>query len=185
MKKIFFISLMLTAFSSFIKAQDQAPLSAEKIFEDAVAQAKKENKCIMVIFHASWCTWCHRMDASLNDEKCKKFFDDNYIIRHLVVDESKDKKNLENPGANEFRAKYHGDGTDTGIPFWLVFSRTGKLVSDSKIRKEGDGPEGGQNVGCPANEQEVAFFLNVVKQTAKLNADQLETIRKRFRENDK
>jgi len=98
------------------------------------------------------------------------------------VDESDDKKNLENPGADELRKKYHGDGQ--GIPFWLVFDKDGKLLADSKMRDEGGGSETGENVGCPASEKEVEYFISVLKKTTKLNSAQLEIIRKRFRQNE-
>ena len=81
------------------------------------------------------------------------------------------------------KIKYNGEGL--GIPFWLVFDKDGNLLSDSKMRKEGEGPEKGENAGCPATEKEVDFFVEVLKKTSRLNADQLEIIRSRFRENDK
>lgn len=168
-------------FSIAAKAQDP-PLSADEILKDAYQVAAKEHKKVFIIFHASWCGWCHRMDKSMNDEICKKFFEDNFVIRHLVVDESADKKNLENPGADELRNKYYGDGQ--GIPFWLVFDKDGKLLADSKIRTEGEGPETGSNTGCPANEKEVAYFISVLEKTTNLNSAQLVIISKRFRQND-
>jgi hypothetical protein len=167
-------------FSFAIKAQD--PLSAGEIMKDAYQVAANEHKKVFIIFHASWCSWCHRMDKSMNDGACKGFFEDNFVIRHLVVDESTDKKNLENPGADELRNKYYGEGQ--GIPFWLVFDKEGNLLADSKIRTEGAGPETGANVGCPANEKEVDYFISVLEKTTNLNSTQLAVIRKRFREND-
>lgn len=168
-------------FSFAIKAQDTPP-PAEGILKGAYLAAAKENKNVFIMFHASWCGWCHKMDKSMNDEVCKKFFDDNFVIRHLVVDESDDKKNLENPGADEMKKKYYGDGQ--GIPFWLVFDKDGKLLADSKIRAEGAGPETGDNIGCPASVKEVEYFISLLKKTTKLNPDQLEIIRKRFRQNE-
>ncbi len=73
------------------KAQ-QTP-SADIVLKEARAKAAKENKKLMVIFHASWRIWCHKMDTSLNDPFVKAFFDKNYVITHLTIDESKDKKN--------------------------------------------------------------------------------------------
>ena len=181
MKHNFLLLLMFTVFVS-VKGQEAVP-SAADVLKIAYQQAAKENKNVLMMFHASWCGWCHRMDKSLNDEACKKFFDDNYIITHLVVDETKDKKNLENPGAAELKIKYNGDGQ--GIPFWLVLDKEGNLLSDSKIRKEGEGPDKGENTGCPATEEEVDFFISVLKKTSSITNDQLEIIRKRFRENDK
>src|SRR6188472_3318713 len=98
MKKYFFF-LLFSLLTTVVFAQ-QVP-SADQILKEARAQAAKENKNVMVIFHASWCGWCHKMDTSLNDASVKKFFDDNFVIRHLVVFESKGKENLENPGALE------------------------------------------------------------------------------------
>ena len=118
----------------------------------------------------------------MNDETCRIFFENNFVIRHLVVDESDDKKNLENPGADELRKKYHGNGQ--GIPFWLLFDKDGKLLADSKMRAEGQGAESGQNIGCPAAINEVDHFISLLRKTSKLNTTQLEIIRKRFRQND-
>lgn len=180
MKQFVFSFLMLISVV-FAKAQ-KTPASANDILKEAYQQAAKEKKNVFVLFHASWCGWCHKMDKSMNDPACKKFFNDNYVIRHLVVDESKDKKNLENPGAAEMKIKYNGDGQ--GIPFWLIFDKQGNLLSDSKMRKEGDGPEKGDNAGCPASEKEVDFFIDVLKKTSSINKEQSDIIRKRFREND-
>ena len=168
-------------FSITAKAQPSPP-SADEILKGAYLAATKENKNVLIIFHASWCGWCHKMDKSMNDEVCKKFFENNFVIRHLVVDESEDKKNLENPGADELRKKYHGDGQ--GIPFWLVFDKNGKLLADSKMRDEGGSPETGENVGCPSSKNEVEYFISVLKKTTRLNSAQLETISERFRKND-
>jgi thiol-disulfide isomerase/thioredoxin len=180
MKQLLFFSLSLLSLLP-AKAQPAAPSAAE-IMKEAYQEAARENKNVFIMFHASWCGWCHKMDDSMNDTRCKKFFDDNYVIRHLVVDESMDKRYLENPGAKELRAKYYGDGQ--GIPFWLVFDQHGNLLSDSKLRKEGEGPQQGDNTGCPAAEKEVDFFIGVLKKTSSLRKDELNIIRKRFREND-
>ena len=175
------LAYLCLALSVFYSAGGQAA-SADAIMKDAYKTAAIEKKNVFVMFHASWCGWCHKMDSSMNDPSCKKFFDDNYVIRHLVVDELKTKKELENPGANEFRKKYHGD--EHGIPFWLVFDKEGKLLADSKMRAEGDGPEKGQNTGCPATDEEVTYFIGVLKRTSQLNDVDLAIIQKRFRRND-
>jgi len=162
----------------------RGPLSADEIIQEAMQQAAKEKKNVLIIFHASWCGWCHKMDSSINDKACKKFFDDNYVIRHLVVDESKDKKSLENPGADELRTKYNGD--NEGIPFWLIFDKDGKLLADSQLRPKGASLEAkGENVGCPAAEKEVTHFINVLRKTSHINKSEQVAIEKRFRQNEK
>jgi len=162
--------------------QAQLPPSADDVLKEAYKQATAEKKNVFVIFHASWCGWCRKMDTSINDKTVKKFFDDNYVIRHLVVYESKGKEKLENPGATDLLIKYKGN--DQGIPYWLIFDKEGKLLADSKMRPEGAGPEQGDNSGCPASEPEVQHFVNVLKKTSTLDDAQLKIIYARFREND-
>lgn len=167
-----------------VSAFAQTARNADEVMKEAFARAKKENKNVFVKFSASWCGWCHKMDDSMKDPLCKKFFDDNFVIVRLIVDESKDKKALENPGADEIRIKYNGD-KNQGIPFWFIVDSGGKLLGDCYIRKAGEPLiVKGKNSGCPANEEEVANFINVLKQTTKLKPSQLTIISERFRKND-
>lgn len=166
-----------------IAGRSQAPETADDILKEAYIVAAKEKRNVFVLFHASWCGWCHKMDTAMNDNSVKKFFTDNYVIRHLVVYESKGKENLENPGALELLKKYKGD--EQGIPYWLVFDKNGKLLADSKLRPEGGGLETGDNTGCPASEKEVAHFVKVLKGTSSLKGAELSVIEKRFRKNEK
>ena len=165
-----------------------APPSAEDIMKEAYTIAKKdlsnesENKKVFVIFHASWCVWCRKMDTSINDAACKKMFDDNFVIRHLTVFESKGKENLENPGALDMLKKYKGE--EMGIPFWLIFDADGKLLADAKIRPAGAGMEAeGKNCGCPASKEEVDYFIEVLKKTTSLKEKELKVISERFSKN--
>lgn len=161
----------------------QTPLPAGKILGDAFALASKENKHVLVIFHASWCGWCRRMDSSINNKTCKDLFDTNYIIRHLVVYEAENKKNLENPGALDVLTKYKGN--DQGLPYWMVFDKAGKLLADSQMRPGGyDLSASGNNTGCPATKEEVAHFISVLKKTSSLKAEQLLVIEEVFRRNE-
>jgi len=186
--RIFLFSAILTLFIFTAPAQSPLPTadSAEKILKAAQAEAVKQNKNVFVIFHASWCGWCHKMDSSINDKSCRKFFDDNYVIRHLVVLESKNKKHLENPGAMELLSRYNG--ADQGIPFWLVFDKNGNLLADSRIPPTNDSVTKAenkwQNCGCPAAKKEVDYFISVLKKTSSLNDQEAAIIAKRFRENE-
>ncbi|HEY9362756.1 MAG TPA: thioredoxin family protein [Chitinophagaceae bacterium] len=180
--KCFLIFLLPLVFAANINAQKK-PLSADVILNDALLQAVKENKNVFIIFHASWCGWCHKMDSSMNDASVKKFFDDNYVIRHLVVYESKGKKDLENPGAMDILIKYHS--ANLGLPNWLVFDAKGKLLADSQLRPAGAllGTPG-ENVGCPARKDEVEYFIKVLQRTSLLKPGELSLIEKRFRMNE-
>jgi thiol-disulfide isomerase/thioredoxin len=176
--------LTMLAFSmSVILHSQENPASADAILKDAYREAAASHKNVFVIFHASWCGWCKKMDASINDPACKKFFDDNFVIRHLVVYESPDKKNLENPGAMDLLKKYKGD--DNGIPYWLIFDSQGNLLADSKRREKGAGPDAtGDNTGCPASETEVGYFVEVLRHSSGLDEAQLTIIANRFRKNE-
>lgn len=186
MKQLINLFLLSLVAGASACGQSAAPNStapaADSVMNEAKIKAAKEHKNVFLMFHASWCTWCHKMDVSMNDPSCADYFRKNYVIVHLVVDEQKEKKHLENPGAAELKTKYHGDGQ--GIPFWLVFDKDGNLLGDSKMRSEGQGPDEGQNTGCPAAEPEVAHFISVLKKSSTLTPEQEEKIRVRFRKND-
>jgi thioredoxin-related protein len=173
MKKYFFFGICFLVFTAIGKAQSVP--TADAVLKKAYAQAAKENKKLLIIFHASWCGWCHKMDASLNDSSVKDFFDKNYVITHLTVQESDDKKNLENPGAQALNEKWGGG--NQGLPFWVVLDQNGKVLGDSQMKP-------GENVGCPANAEEVAHFINVLKKTSSINESEIAAVEKRFRKNE-
>ena len=168
--------ILLTSLSTNLHAQTKTK-STDEVLNEARAEATKANKNIFIIFHASWCVWCHRMDTAMNDQTIKSFFDKNYVIQHLTVDESKDKKSLENPGASALRTKYGGD--QQGIPYWLILDKNGKLLADSRMHDE-NGKASGNNVGCPTEPEEVNYFIEILKRTSQLSDPQLQLIKARF-----
>lgn len=180
--KYSFTLMILVLACGYLRAQNSTTPEAQSVMNTAYKKAKKENKKVILIFHASWCGWCHKMDSSLNDISCKVFFDKNYIIEHLTVQESKGKENLENPGAEDLMQSFNGK--NQGLPYWVVLDNKGTFLFDSQIRITGkDGAIKGSNIGCPASTEEVKAFIDILKQTSVLTDTELEIIAKRFAKN--
>ena len=173
--KLLFCTITIMLFFSSLIAQEKA----ETILNTSFKKAKVENKNVFIIFHASWCGWCKRMDASMNDISTKELFNKNYVIGHLVVQEAKNKKHLKNEGAKELLKKYGGE--NSGIPYWLILDAEGNLLADSKMLKnELVLKQKGENIGCPGTVEEVEALIYKLKKTSNLNPEELAIIAKRF-----
>lgn len=168
MKKVFWL-LIFISFSLFSWAQ-QVP-SAEKVLQEAMKEAQKKNKKILLIFEASWCGWCKKMQKALEDESCKDFFQRNFVMSRLVVNEFGEKKNLENSGAETYLEKW--GGKNHGIPYWVILDSKGNLLEDSKMSN-------GENIGCPAQPEEVEAFIEKLKRTTKISEKELIKVKERF-----
>lgn len=156
MKPLAFATLLLaTAFAH------AAPPDASKLLADAKAQAKKERKSVLVVFHASWCGWCKKFEAMLNDPKLQPTFDRNYVIVRLDVLESATKKDEENPGGEATMAVL--GGKDAGLPFFAILSPDGSKLGDSLITPG----NAKTNTGHPSAPEEIAHFMALLKSTAK------------------
>lgn len=168
MKSFLACFIFVLAFSVNVQAQQP---SAKDVLAVAQAQAKKENKKVFVMFHASWCKWCKKMESNMQTPECKPLFDKNYVAAFITVQESPKNKALENPGADELLKTYKAD--KSGLPFWVILDANGKLLEDSFNAK-------GENLGCPADESEVAEFTKKLKNTSSLTDKELAVIAKTF-----
>ena len=178
-KALLFFALTLAFFTN---SYSQTP-SADKILSAAYQKAAKEQKNVLVIFHASWCSWCKKFDASINSPSCKKMFEDNFVIVHLTVNENAQNKKLENAGAAVYMQKFGGE--KAGLPFFVVTDEHGEMIADSYMRGNGvKMRDPGQNMGCPASAEEVATFCKVLQTTTHLTEAQLKVISKVFRRNE-
>lgn len=182
MKK--FLVPVIALFLATSAFAQSTPPTATVVLNEAIKEAKSQKKKVFIMFHASWCGWCHKMDATMNSPEMKPFFEKNFVIKHLTVMEAKGKEHLENPGAADLLKKYNSDGF--GIPVWFIFDTDGKLLVDSQLRPEGTGMEtkGTGLIGCPASKEEADAFIKVLRQTTKLKPDELEKIFLAFRKND-
>lgn len=156
-----------------ISAFAQKTPTAENVMKSTFEQAKKENKKVLLLFHASWCGWCKKMEKALLDETCKDFFQKNYVITYLTVQEGANNKSLENAGGETFMDNYGGKGQ--GLPYWTILDNSGKLLEDSKME--------GNNIGCPASPEEVEAFVKKLQNTSKMSQKEAEAVKIRFLKN--
>lgn len=179
-------SILVITFSTFFTfGFAQVSMKAEDIMSEALSRAKKENKNVFVKFSASWCGWCRTMEKSMKDSVCKDYFENSFVIVTMIIDESKENKKLENPGADSLILKLSGQKVK-GIPFWVILDTMGTILADgyyndidslSNVRR--------RQIGCPATEKEVASFIYSLSKTTKLSELELDIIRARFRRNEK
>jgi thioredoxin-related protein len=152
-----------------ISAQETKPLAADGIMKASYAKAGETNKNVFLIFHASWCSWCKRLDKAMNSDELKKLFEDNFIVTHLDVLERNEKiELLENPGGKEIMAKLGGE--KSGLPFYAFLDSKGKMIANSNVMDKES------NIGYPGSEEEIAAFVKLLKLSSELNDEQLSKI---------
>lgn len=178
-KYIFLIAVFLV--TRLASTAQSAPKTAYEIVSNAVTLARQQHKKALIMFHASWCGWCRKMDASIDDPSCKNYFDSNFVIDHITVFEQGKKVPLDNPGGQDLYEKYGGDN---GIPFWLIFDEDGNLLANSNYHSAGDTSSKPQNIGCPSTEEEVSYFVSLLKKYTSISDEQALAVHQRFRKNE-
>ena len=154
-----FIVGLLFAFGTVAHAAD----SAQSLLDAARQKGKASGQNVLVIFHASWCGWCHKLDDFLTKTDTGKSLSKNIQVIHFTVDETPQHKSDENPGAVEMRATWGGD--KAGLPFMAIIdSKTGKMLANSMFK---DAKGKLNNTGYPAAPEEVAHFETMLKLGAK------------------
>lgn len=164
MNRLISLVVVLIIACSLAYGQTEKPEQAAVIIKASVQQAGESNRNVLVIFHASWCGWCKRLDAALGQPEIKAIIDAHYVVTHLDVMESETKKALENPGGNELMKEYGGE--KSGLPFYVFLSSEGKKIADSNALPKN------QSIGYPASAEEIAAFGDLLKQTAPRMSDE-------------
>jgi thiol-disulfide isomerase/thioredoxin len=176
---VFLATLAIPAFAQIsAPAQAARPATTEEALKAAQAQAKAQHKNILVKFSASWCGWCHKMSDWLTKTDEGKMVANQYVIVTLIVDESEDKKALENPGSDAFKTKLGGE--NQGIPFFAILDKDLNVKNNSLL--PGDKPS---NIGFPVEDFEIAHFIKMIKTTSKLSAAELTKAETSLKENAK
>jgi len=157
LRRTILIGLACILLSAPIIAQTEKPLPAAKIMETAYAKAKETNKNVFLIFHATWCGFCKKLDTALESSELKKIFDDNFVIVHLDVMESDEKiAQFENPGGKALMDSL--GGSNAGIPYFVFITPDGKTLANSNVT-----PPDNSNLGYPVKPEEIEAFIKILK----------------------
>ena len=117
-------------------------LDAEKQIAEAVEQAKKENKNILLQFGANWCGWCHKLHKLFDtDKSISSKLRSDYIV--VMVDVNK--------GHNSATAAKYKAGQQ-GIPCIVILNSQGGHLT---TKETGELEEGDHH-----SPQKVLAFLN-------------------------
>jgi thiol:disulfide interchange protein len=114
MKKIFafIIAALLFATSSISDAEVHFK---DLSFANAMKQAKKEKKIIMVDYYTTWCGWCKRLDRdTYSSDELGKYADENIISLKLDAEKGEGMGLAKKSGISGFPTIifYNGDGKE-------------------------------------------------------------------------
>jgi thioredoxin-related protein len=174
LRTISFFILFVFLFSLPILGQTVKPDPAQAILKAAFMKAQSSNVNVLLIFHATWCKWCKRLEKALQDTPLKSVIDENYVVAFLDVQERGDKiPTFENPGGQKCMSEFGGDSS--GLPFIVFLNGKGKMIANSNVMPKK------QNIGYPGSKEEIDAFVKLLKKTAPRMADkQLDEIHRYF-----
>jgi thioredoxin-related protein len=144
MKKIIFIAAFITftinvkAQTTVIKPTDTARLyhptaDAKKEIADAVEQAAKQHKNVLLQIGGNWCIWCLRFnDLVTKDPDLDKYLRANYVIVHV---------NYSKENTNQAVLAQLGYPQRFGFPVFVVLDANGNRIhtQNSEYLENGKG----------------------------------------------
>ncbi|MGB9455137.1 MAG: thioredoxin family protein [Bryobacteraceae bacterium] len=158
-------------------ATETAP-PASVVMESARTAAAAQHKSIFLIFHASWCGWCKKLDQLLETPEIKPIIDKYFVLARLTVQERDARKSLNNPDGDKVMAQT--GGRFVGLPFFALLNEEGETIVNSIRPGEGNAAE--RSIGYPVTPQEVDWFLVMLKRAApEMSADEARVLEQRLR----
>ena len=103
---------------------DEAADGAAQIAE-AMAQAKKNHRRVLIQWGANWCGWCNKLaDLTKSDQKIGKELNYEYDLIHIDVGQFDKHMDL--------AAKYGAELKDNGIPYLTILDGDGKVIANQE-----------------------------------------------------
>ena len=144
MKRIVFvIGFFLSAIFCF--SQDMKTFNlykpddnAKEKISDAVKEAKKSDKHVLLQIGGNWCIWCARFsDFVTKDKSIDSLVNENYVVYHLNY--SKENYNTELLKKYKFPQRF-------GFPVFLILNEEGDLIhtQNSEYLESGNGYDKGK-----------------------------------------
>lgn len=146
MRKLIIIIVALLGYATSSVSQNvyNEKLDASKTIKEAITQAEKENKYILVVAGGNWCKWCLMFDEFITtNQAVNKTIVDNFILIHVNYS-----KQNPNPKAMETL----GYPQRFGFPVFIILNQKGDRIhtQNSAHLEQGEG----------YSEKEVITFLN-------------------------
>jgi hypothetical protein len=131
---------------NILKQHAAPPLDARQLVADALAQARQENKRVIVQETATWCGPCWRLSRFL--DRHRETIGRDYL--HIKLDHRWDNWQEVASGLR--------DEEPRGIPWTAILDAQGNVIATS------DGPTG--NIGFPSSPEGIEHFLNMLRQSS-------------------
>ncbi len=144
-------------------AGDTASQDARTILEQAKARAAAEHKEILLVFSASWCGPCHRLQRFMEEGAVRPILEKAFVTARLDAGEMPgDNRHANTPGAEKLQSAMGGG--DAGFPFVVMLNAEGKPITTALRPVEGSDSD--RNIGYPTKPEEIEWFMQMLHQAA-------------------
>jgi hypothetical protein len=126
----------------YVDHREPRPSIAEKTRAAALAQAKKDNKLVLLVLGLHDKSWCDRLDAYHADPAIRRVLEKYFVLARVDIEE---------PGGMEMYA----ERGERGAPAFSILDSHGTVVSDSGQADE--------NFGFPNNPEQVDRYIAALK----------------------
>src|SRR5262245_10510964 len=139
-------------------------IAAAQLRSAGLAQAKKEDKQLFLIFGSPTCRWCRVFEKYHADAAVSGVISKHLVLVKVDVEE--------NGGGQEMYSEY---GKARGVPAFVILNAAGKVLGDS-----GDGDK---NIGFPFQPDEIDRYFAVMKTACpRLTDAEIQVLRDKLKE---